>query len=129
MVETQYRTFVRQSLVSAIIYIPVLVVTAVIINTDQAYAYYATALLDNFEFNLIIGVIIFNGCVSLALSYRVSLIKTLMCSNKDIDGMDDQLDVNHEQPQETNVRYKGLYIIIEIPENLVAVLLYSYIYI
>ena len=112
MIETQYRTFVRQSFVSAIIYIPVLAVTAVIINTNQAYVYYATALLDNFEFNLIIGVIIFNGCVSLALSYRVSLIKTLMCSNKDIDGIDDQLDGKHEQPKEADVRYKGVYIII-----------------
>ena len=91
MITTQYNTFWRQNLTSVIIYIPVLIAIAWIINTDPTHSYPHTTILDNFEFNLTIALIIFIGCASLVLSYNPNCIKMLMCCSKQSDALDDHL--------------------------------------
>ena len=75
MVKTQYRTFWNQNLCSVIIYVPILAVTAWLINSKHSWAYKQTVIFDNLDFNLTIGLIIFTGLVSLALSYKPNCIK------------------------------------------------------
>ena len=75
MIQTQYRTFWNQNLCSVIIYVPILVTTAWLINSKESWAYEQTVIFDNLDFNLSIGLIIFTGIVSLALSYKPNCIK------------------------------------------------------
>ena len=75
MIKTQYRTFWNQNLCSVIIYVPILATTAWLINSKHSWAYQQTVIFDNLDFNLTIGLIIFTGLVSLALSYKPNCIK------------------------------------------------------
>ena len=78
MVKTQYRTFWNQNLCSVIIYVPILAVTAWLINSKHSWAYKQTVIFDNLEFNVTIGVIIFTGLASLVLSYKPNCIKAAL---------------------------------------------------
>ena len=85
MIRTQYATFWTQNLNSVIIYVPILVITAWLINNKHDWNYPQTVILDNLDFNLTIALIICIGFVSLALAYKPSCIKELVCAGDRFD--------------------------------------------
>ena len=78
MIKTQYRTFWSQNLSSVIIYVPILLATAWVINYNHDWVYQQTVILDNFEFNVTIALVIFIGVASLALSYKPNCIQVFL---------------------------------------------------
>lgn len=85
MIQTQYATFWNQNLCSVVIYVPILVAAAWIINNDPDQFYPQTVILDNLDFNITMAIIIFTGIVSLALSYKPDFIEKLLCVKEEID--------------------------------------------
>ena len=82
MIKTQYRTFWSQNLCSVIIYLPILAIMAWLINTNPGWGYQPTVIFDNLEFNIAIGLIVFTGLASLALSYKPDCIKICLGANE-----------------------------------------------
>ena len=81
MIRTQYKTFWAQNLCGVIIYLPTLAIAAWLVNTNPGWGYKPTVIFDNLEFNVAIGLIVFMGLASLALSYKPDCIKLLLGVN------------------------------------------------
>ena len=64
------------------IYLPILAITAWLINTNPGWGYQPTVIFDNLEFNIAIGLIGFTGLASLALSYKPDCIKICLGANE-----------------------------------------------
>ena len=83
MINLQSYTFRRQTLSSVLIIEPALVITFYLINYNPAWNYDAGVVLDNSDFNMLIGVIGFMGILSFLLSIKPNLTKIFKSTKKD----------------------------------------------
>lgn len=76
MIKDQYATFRIQTIVCNLIYIPSLVTLLILVNKSMIY-YTSTAILSNYDFNVIIGIVVAIGITSLMLAFTLELSLTL----------------------------------------------------
>ena len=64
MVRMQYQTFRTQALASILVYVPAHVICFVLVNFNETWKYDPNVIMNNLEFNVRVGGLVFLGIMS-----------------------------------------------------------------
>ena len=84
MIALQYNIFWSQSISSTIIFIPTLIIVAILVNTYPCFGYNPNIILRNTEFNIAICTTILTGLLSLTFGKNPRWLYDILCHNTEV---------------------------------------------